>query len=69
VTSHLVGVTEIARMLRVSRQRADQLTREYEDFPEPEAVLASGRVWSTAAVSGWMRRHPKRHPGRRPRQD
>src|SRR5215218_9059546 len=64
VTHHLVGVREIAEMLGVSRQRADQLSREYEDFPAPEVALYAGRVWLRSDVELWMRRHPDRRPGR-----
>lgn len=49
-----MGVTEIADMLGVSRQRADTLTRS-KGFPEPEAELKGGRVWSTRAVEEWAR--------------
>jgi predicted DNA-binding transcriptional regulator AlpA len=66
MTNHLVGVSEIAQMLNVSRQRADQLTREYEDFPAPEVALASGRVWSRREVERWISRHPERRSGRPP---
>ncbi len=64
VTSHLVGLSEIAAMLGVSRQRAGQLVRDYEDFPSPVAELASGRIWETAAVEAWANAHPVRPPGR-----
>ena len=64
MSRHLVGVTEIAEMLGVSRQRADQITRQYSDFPQPEVTLATGRVWRRAAVEGWHKRHPDRRPGR-----
>jgi len=50
VTHHLVGITEIAAMLRVSPQRADQLSRAYADFPKPEAELSAGRIWQRAAI-------------------
>ena len=52
---HLVGSAEIARMLDVSRQYVDRLSREDESFPEPEVVLASGRVWSRQAVKQWAK--------------
>jgi hypothetical protein len=39
VEHRLVGVTEIAEMLNLSRQRADQITRTYADFPEPGGTL------------------------------
>jgi predicted DNA-binding transcriptional regulator AlpA len=64
VTRHLVGVTEIAEVLGVSRQRADQISREHPDFPDPEVTLTSGRVWSRAAIDEWIRLHPKRKSGR-----
>lgn len=58
---HLIGVQEIAAMLGVSRQRADQLSRQ-KGFPEPTAVLANGRqrVWHTEDVQRWAeaRRRP-----------
>lgn len=65
MTHHLVGVTEISKILGVSRQRADQLTRTYDDFPVPDAELASGRVWSRSRVEDWVKDHPHRKPGRR----
>ena len=64
MTDHLVGLTEIASMLGVTRQRAGQLVRDYDDFPPPTADLASGRIWETAAVEAWAKAHPARPPGR-----
>ena len=64
MSSRLVGLSEIATMLGVSRQRADQLVRDYEDFPAPVAELASGRIWETSAVEAWANAHPVRPPGR-----
>jgi ATP-dependent Clp protease ATP-binding subunit ClpA len=61
---HLLGLTEIAGLLGVSRQRVDQLSNSYADFPPPEADLASGRIWSKAAIEGWLATHPERAPGR-----
>ncbi|MEX1126610.1 MAG: DNA-binding protein [Acidimicrobiia bacterium] len=66
MTHHLVGITEIAAMLGVSRQRANQVSRAYADFPEPEAELSAGRVWKRKAIESWMRAHPVRKPGRPP---
>lgn len=58
----LVGVSEIADLLDVSRQRASELART-TDFPVPVASLASGPVWLEPAVvrfaKSWSRR-----PGR-----
>lgn len=53
MTHHLVGVSEIAAMLGVSRQRADQIVGQ-KGFPDPVVVLASGRIWQTSAVSTWI---------------
>ena len=64
VSSHLVGLTEIAAMLGVTRQRVGQLVRDYNDFPSPVADLASGRIWETSAVEAWANAHPVRPPGR-----
>jgi prophage regulatory protein len=64
MSSHLVGLSEIATMLGVSRQRAGQLVRDYEDFPPPVAELASGRIWKTVDVEAWANAHPVRPPGR-----
>lgn len=65
MTGHLVGLSEIASMLGVTRQRASQLVRDYDDFPPPVAELAAGRVWETGAVEAWAKAHPERPPGRR----
>ena len=64
MSGHLVGLSEIATMLGVSRQRAGQLVHDYEDFPRPVAQLASGRIWETVAVEAWANAHPVRPPGR-----
>jgi prophage regulatory protein len=48
----LVGLTEIAEMLGVSAQRVDQLARR-DDFPEPVAVLAAGRIWRLGDIEHW----------------
>ena len=55
MTSVLVGTLEISYLLGVSRQRADQLTKTDEMFPEPAADLAGGRVWYAEAVVVWAR--------------
>lgn len=48
----LAGSQEIARMLNISRQRVSQIIAK-PDFPEPEAVLAMGKVWDAAKVRSW----------------
>lgn len=64
VVDHLVGISEIAQMLGVSRQRAVQLVGGYDDFPAPNATLAAGRIWERNQVEAWMAKHPERKPGR-----
>ena len=50
----LVGLGEIAELLGVSRQRADQLART-ADFPAPQAELDSGRIWLRDDFEQWAR--------------
>jgi hypothetical protein len=50
----LLGTAEIADLLGVSRQRADQLSRG-DAFPAPVAELRSGRIWQRADVEAWAR--------------
>jgi predicted DNA-binding transcriptional regulator AlpA len=52
----LVGVTEIAAMLGVSRQRVDQLLKTHADFPTPVAELVGGRIWLRSEIEAWARR-------------
>jgi hypothetical protein len=64
----LVGVSEVAELLAVSRARASELARSATGFPRPVAQLASGPVWLQVSVleflSGWSRR-----PGRPQRRE
>ena len=59
----LVGVSELAEMLGVTRQRVNVLRRS-TGFPEPTAELKAGPVWTESRlaryVGSWNRR-----PGRR----
>ena len=62
-----LGVSEVARELRVSRQRVSEL-RTSEAFPAPIAELAAGPVWKGSSlkrfVAGWDRRpgRPRKNP-------
>ena len=51
----LLGVTEIAAFVGISRQRVQKLTETDADFPEPGAVLVRGRVWSRQAIEEWAK--------------
>jgi len=59
----LVGVTEIAEQLGVSRARVVQLTAR-ADFPLPVATLRSGRIWRQKDLDRWIIRVGERKPGR-----
>jgi predicted DNA-binding transcriptional regulator AlpA len=63
VPQDLVSVPEVAQILGVSRQRVHQLLRVHADFPEPEAVLAVGRIWKRVDIVAWAKSHPRK-PGR-----
>jgi predicted DNA-binding transcriptional regulator AlpA len=62
IPSELVGISEIAAILGVSRQRAHALVRR-SDFPEPIARLASGSVWTRPSIDLFVESW-KRKPGR-----
>jgi prophage regulatory protein len=64
VSGDLVGTAEIAEMLGVTRQRADQLTRS-SGFPRPQATLNVGRIWNREAVIVWglSTKRLTAHPG------
>jgi predicted DNA-binding transcriptional regulator AlpA len=49
-----MGQTEIAELLGVSRQRAQQLYKAGV-LPEPMDVLSMGPVWLRADVEKWAR--------------
>ena len=56
VNHHLMGVTEVAKRLGVSRQRVHQL-RQSPEFPEPAATLAAGPIWESDDVEKWIVEH------------
>lgn len=64
---NLMGATEVAEYLEVSRQRVLELRQKKEGFPKPVAELKSGPVWDRAAIDEFVE-HWERKPGR-PRKD
>ncbi len=52
VAVRMGGVTEVAELLSVSRQRLSKL-RERPDFPDPIGNLAQGAVWDLDVVEAW----------------
>lgn len=61
---NLLGLQELADLLNVSRQRADQRARE-RDFPKPVAELKAGRIWKLADVEKWIQRREPNDRGDR----
>jgi hypothetical protein len=59
----LVGIAEVAGALRVSKQRASELSRQ-SSFPRPLAVLAAGPVWERHTIARFLERWPRRRTGR-----
>lgn len=63
-----VGVTEVAKMLGLTKQRISALLSQRADFPAPLARLASGPIWRPRAIelfaAGWTRKggRPRKNP-------
>ena len=47
-----VGLTEIAQILGVKRQRAYVLAKR-KDFPAPVTATKAGRAWKRADIEKW----------------
>lgn len=69
VVSQLLGMSQIAAMLGVSRQRVHQLCKSYPDWPQPVATVGGRRIWTRDEIEQWLDRHPLRPLGRPRRQD
>jgi len=55
--SQLVGATEIAKRLGLSRpQIVHTWRRRYGEFPEPVLVLDMGHLWYWPDVESWLKR-------------
>jgi hypothetical protein len=54
----LMGVGEIAAALRVSKQRASELSR-CDVFPPPVADLAAGPVWLASSIGRFLEAWPR----------
>jgi predicted DNA-binding transcriptional regulator AlpA len=50
----LVGLAEVAAMLKTSRTQANRWTRQ-PDFPEPLARLRATPVWRANDVEAWAK--------------
>jgi hypothetical protein len=51
----LLTISDIGRLLGVSRQRAGQLC-SHDDFPTPHGVTGYGKVWKRADVKKWAKK-------------
>ena len=56
-TLRLLGLTEVAQVLGVSKRTASRYTAR-SDFPAPTAQLAMGPIWLAQDVEAWMRATP-----------
>lgn len=54
----LVGITEAAELIGVSRTRFHQLEQRRE-FPPPLATLACGRIWLRESIELWAIKYPR----------
>jgi prophage regulatory protein len=52
----LVGPTEIAEMLGVTRGRVHQLASA-PDFPKPLGETKAGRIWKRQTIERWAKVH------------
>jgi predicted DNA-binding transcriptional regulator AlpA len=50
----LLRLVDIAELLGVTKQRADQL-RQHSDFPLPIGTWSRGDLWAAADVRRWAR--------------
>ena len=53
-----VGLTEVAELLGVTRQRASQL-RHIPGFPKPAKDLAMGPIWEAPAILKWKQQQER----------
>jgi hypothetical protein len=60
----LIGVTELAQLLGVTRQRASELARTGSGFPRPLTFLASGPVWDKSTILRYVDQWERRPRGR-----
>jgi hypothetical protein len=59
----LMGATEVAEYLHVSRQRVLELRQKHADFPAPLEQLKAGPVWDKAEIERFLENWD-RTPGR-----
>ena len=65
MSHHLVGATEVAGILGVTRQRVHQLAMA-SGFPRPEAELSAGNIWNREEIDRWVEAHRDQFSGPKP---
>jgi predicted DNA-binding transcriptional regulator AlpA len=55
----LVSLSDVAKLLQVSRQRAQQLSKQ-PDFPRPKGTPGTGPVYLLADVEGYLAERKRR---------
>lgn len=59
MTAQLLGLSDIARRLGMSRQRMHRLAKTPRaDFPRPAHELPTGRYWRESDIERWIAAHP-----------
>jgi hypothetical protein len=53
---HLMGASDIAKLLDVTRQGVSHIVKTNDTFPPPTAVISGVRIWEREAVEAWARR-------------
>jgi len=59
VTIDLMGASKVARVLGCRRQWVNQLAREDDTFPEPEAIISGQRGWTRESIRAWAAAHDR----------
>lgn len=54
--TEVLGATEGAKILGVSRQRFYELRDVHPDFPQPVARLSRGDLWNRADLERWAKK-------------
>ena len=53
----LLGASDIADLLGVSRQRVHAIVRTHAEFPEPIGEIKAGKVWLRSDIEEWSHRY------------
>ena len=64
----LIGATEGAKLLGISRQQFEGLAGRHPDFPAPIAELARGKVYTKVSVEEFDKRWTRKKTGRPPKE-